>query len=204
MNTRQPRPAKHLRPEELERLALPDGRKLPARSSAHAAECDRCRGAVAELQSLHAQLQTLTPLHPMIGFSDRVMRRVRLPVPWRVRVLAAVRTHRVATAAAVAGAAAAVGVGLTWIARYPELTPVTVAAFLVEKSTALLWGGVMAAGRFLYGTGALQAAQGIAEQLTPLTGFVAVATVLFVGLAALRIMLSLMNVTTVSPPATGR
>ncbi|MCL7971631.1 MAG: hypothetical protein M8866_05965 [marine benthic group bacterium] len=204
MNMRPRRPEKHLRPEELERLALPDGRKLPARSSAHAAECDRCRGAVAELQSLHAQLQTLTPLHPMIGFSDRVMRRVRLPVPWRVRVLQAVRKHQVGTAAAVAGAMATVGVGLMWIARYPELTPVTVAAFLVEKSSSLLWGGVMQVGRFVYGTGLVQAAQDIAGQLTPLTGFVAVATVLFVGLAALRIMVSLLNVTTVSPPATGR
>ena len=194
MNAKDPKRAKHLRPEELERLALPGDRKLPARSSAHAAECDRCRREVVELQSLHALLVALAPLQPMVGFSDRVMQRVRLPIPWRVRVLEAVRKHQVATAAALAGAAAAVGVGLTWIARYPELTPMTIAAFLAQRSTALLWGGVMEVGRLVYGTGILQTAQGIAGQLTPLTAFVAVATVTVIGLASLRILLSLMDI----------
>jgi anti-sigma factor RsiW len=194
MNAKDPKRAKHLRPEELERLALPDDRKLPARSSAHAAECDRCQREVAELQSLHALLQALAPLQPVVGFSDRVMQRVRLPAPWRIRVLEAVRKHQVAAAAALAGAAATVGVGLTWIARYPELTPMTIAAFLAQRSTALLWGGVMEVGRFVYATGILQTAQGIAGQLTPLTAFVAVATVTVIGLASLRILLSLMDI----------
>ena len=194
MNAKDPKRAKHLRPEELERLALPDDRKLPARSSAHAAECDRCQREVAELQSLHALLQALAPLQPVVGFSDRVMQRVRLPAPWRIRVLEAVRKHQVAAAAALAGAAATVGVGLTWIARYPELTPMTIAAFLAQRSTALLWGGVMEVGRFVYATGILQTAQGIAGQLTLLTAFVAVATVTVIGLASLRILLSLMDI----------
>jgi hypothetical protein len=195
MNVMNYKRAKHLRPEELERLALPGDRRLPARSSAHAAECDRCRREVAQLQSLHALLLALAPLQPMVGLSDRVMQRVRLPVPWRIRVLQAVRRHQVATAAALTGAAAAVGVGLTWIARYPELTPMTIAAFLVERSTALLWSGVMEVGRLVYGMGILQTAQGAAGQFTPVTAFVAVATVTVVGLASLRILLSLMDVT---------
>ncbi len=204
MNMKQPEPAKHPRPEELERLALPGGRKLPRRTSAHVAECDRCEAAVAELRSLHATLQALPPLHPPAGFSDRVMKRVRLPEPWRVRALEAVRRHRLAAAAALAGAVAAVGVGVTWLARYPELTPVTVVAFLAERSTSLLWGGVMQVGRFVYGTGIVETVQGFAGQLTPTSGFVAVATVLLVGLGALRIMLTLMNVTTAARPASGR
>jgi len=201
MNTKNQERAKHLQVEELETLAIPGDRRLPARSSAHAAECDRCRRNIEELQALHALLQALAPLQPVIGFSDRVMQRVRLPLPWRVRVLEAVRRHRVAAAAAFAGAAAAVGVGLTWIARYPELTPLTVAAFLVERSTALLWDAVMDVGRLAYGAGILEMAQGIAGQLTLLTAFVAVATVTVVGLAALRIMLSLINATPSSQPA---
>jgi len=195
--------AKHLQLEELEALGIPGDRKLPARSSAHVAECERCRGAVDELQKLHALLQALAPLQPVVGFSDRVMRRVRLPLPWRLRVLEAVRRHQIAATAAVAGAAAAVGVGLTWIARYPDLTPVTIAAFLVERSTAAMWGGVMEAGRIVYGMGILQTAQGVAGQLTLFTAFVAVATVVFVGFGALRIMLSLMDATPASRPANG-
>jgi len=184
----------HLQAEELEALAMPGDHKLPARSSAHAADCDRCQRDVEELQTLHALLQALTPLQPVVGFSDRVMQRVRLPLPWRVRVLQAVRRHQVATAAAFAGAAAAVGVGLTWIARYPELTPMTIAAFLVQRSTALMWSGVMEVGRFVYGSGVLETAQGVAGQLTPVSAFVAVATVTLIGLASFRILLSLMEI----------
>ena len=184
----------HLQAEELETLAIPGDHKLPARSSAHAAECDRCQRDVEELQTLHALLQALTSLQPVVGFSDRVMQRVRLPLPWRVRVLQTVRRHQVATAAVFAGAAAAVGVGLTWIARYPELTPMTIAAFLVQRSSALLWSGVMEVGRLVYGSGLVETAGGIAGQLTPVSAFVAVATVTLIGLASFRILLSLMEI----------
>lgn len=194
MNAKNHDQAKHLQAEELETLAFPGDHRLPARSSAHAAECDRCRRDVEELQTLHALLQALTPLQPVVGFSDRVMQRVRLPLAWRVRVLQAVRRHQVATAAGFAGAAAAVGVGLTWIARYPELTPMTIAAFLVQRSMAHLWSGVMEVGRLVYGMGIVQTAQGIAGQLTPVSAFVAVATVTLIGLASLRILLSLMEI----------
>ena len=194
MNTNSQARKRHLQAEELESLAIPGDQRLPARSSAHVAECDRCRRDVEELQTLHALLQALAPLQPVVGFSDRVMQRVRLPLPWRVRVLQAVRRHQVATAAAFTGAAAAVGVGLTWIARYPDLTPMTIAAFLVQGSTALLWSGVIEVGRFVYGTGILQTAQGIAGQLTPVSAFVAVATVTLIGVASLRILLSLLEI----------
>jgi hypothetical protein len=192
----------HLRQEELDTIALGGGSQLPARSSAHAADCERCRREAEELRRLHVALLALAPLQPMAGFADRVMRRVSLPLPWRVRVLEAVRAHWVATAAVFAGLAAAVGVGATWTARYPELTPVTVAAFLVERSTSLLWGAVMEIGRLVYGTGVVSTAQGLAEQVTLLTAFLAVATVTVVGLGALRIMLTLMNTSPGSRPAT--
>jgi hypothetical protein len=194
MNQNNQARERHLQAEELETLAFPGDHRLPARSSAHAAECDRCRRDIEELQTLHALLQALTPLQPVVGFSDRVMQRVRLPLPWRVRVLEAVRKHQVAAAAALVGAAATVGVGLTWIARYPELTPMTIAAFLVQGSTALVWSGVIEVGRFVYGTGILQTAQGIAGQLTPVSAFVAVATVTLIGVASLRILLSLLEI----------
>ena len=59
MNTNNQVRTGHLQAEELETLAIPGDHKLPARSSAHAAECDRCRRDVEELQTLHALLQAL-------------------------------------------------------------------------------------------------------------------------------------------------
>ncbi len=192
----------HLRQEELEGLALEAGRALPERSSAHAAECVRCAREVQDLKRLHSALLALSPLLPGSGFTDRVMRRVRLPVPWRIRVVAAAREHWVATAAAFAALIGMVGVGVSLAARYPELTPVTVAAFIIERSTALVWGGVMSVGRLVYGSGILTAAQGVAEQMTLTSALLAAATLTLVGLGALRIMLTLMNATPGGRPAT--
>ena len=194
MNANDQARARHLQAEELDSLAIPGDQALPARSSAHAAECVRCQRDIEELQTLHALLQALAPLQPAVGFTDRVMRSVRLPLPWRVRVLQALRRHQVATVASFAGVAAAVGVGLTWIARYPEVTPMTIAAFLVQRSMALLWSGVMEVGRFVYGSGVLEMAQGVVGQVTPVSAFVAVATVTLIGLASFRILLSLMEI----------
>lgn len=193
MNAKSRHDRKHLRAEELESLAFPGHRRLPARVSAHAAACGRCRRELEELRALHETLRTLAVLRPAVGLSDRVMRRVTLPRPWRERALTAVRRHRLATAGAIAGMAAVVAGGLTWIARYPELTPVTVTAFLVQRFTAALWSGVMQAGRLVYGSGTLEAARDVVGQLTLGTTFLAVATVTVVGLGALRIFLSLMT-----------
>lgn len=194
----------HLRQEEVDAIALEGGRALPARSSAHAAECERCRGEVRELGRLHSALLTLGALQPPAGLADKVMLRVTLPVPWSKRVAATLREHRIATAAAFAGLMGAVGLGLATNARYPELTPVTVAAFLLERTAAVAWSAVMYVGQLVYRTGLLAAAQSAAEQVTLATAFFAVATVTLVGLGALRIMLSLMDATTGTSPVTRR
>lgn len=193
MNAKNREIRKHLRSEDLESLALARGRSLPERISAHAAECPRCRREVEELHALHERLRALAPLQPAIGFSDRVMRRVHLPLPWRARAVQAVHRHRLAAVAAVAGLGATIAAGLAWVARYPELTPVTVAAFLVQRLTAAAWSGVMQVGRLLYGSGIPEMAREAFGQVTPGTAFVAVATVTVVGLGALRIFLSLMT-----------
>jgi len=194
---------KHLRLEEIEAVALEGGQGLPRRSSAHAAECERCREEAGELARLHAALTALASLQPGVGLADRVMRSVTLPRPWRERAVASLREHWAATAAVIAGLAGALGLGLTAASRYPELTPITVGAFLIERASALAWSGVMEIGQLVYRTGMLAAAQSAAEQLTVATAFVAVATVTLVGLGALRIMLSLMDISTGAHRATG-
>lgn len=198
-NTRRDRD--HLGPEEVEALALEAGRSLPGGSSAHATRCRRCRRDVEELQRLHAALLALSPLVPASGLADRVMRRVRLPVPWRVRAGAAVARHRVAAVAALGGLAGLVGVAIAWMSRYPEINPVTVTAFIVERSTALLWGAVMGLGRLVYGSGVLSSVQRVVEQMTLGTAFLAALTVTVVGLGALRILLNLMKTAPGARPA---
>jgi hypothetical protein len=204
MNKRTLAQRKHLRIEEMDTLALKGGRRLRERDLAHLAACERCRSDVEELRVLHAALAALAPLQPLAGFADRVMQRVQLPIAWRVRALEAARAHWIATAGAVAGFVAVVVAGGTLLSRYPELTPVTVAGFLLQRGTELAWGVMMDAGRFLYGTGLVSLAQGLAEQMAPVTAFAALATVLVVGLGALRVMLSLMNTPSESRATMGR
>ena len=52
----------------------------------------------------------------------------------------------------------------------------------------------MEVGRFVYGSGVLETAQGVAGQVTPVSAFVAMATVTLIGLASFRILLSLMEI----------
>lgn len=194
---------KHLRLEEIDTVALEGGRGLPRRSSAHAAECERCREEARDLRRLHTALTALASLQPGVGLPDRVMRSVTLPRPWRERAAASLREHWAATAAVIAGLAGALGLGLTAASRYPELTPITVAAFLGERAGALAWSVVMEIGQLVYRTGMLAVAQSAAEQLTVATAFVAVATVTLVGLGALRVMLSLMDISAGARRTTG-
>jgi len=191
----------HLRPEEIDAIALEGDRALPARSSAHVAACERCRGEVGELKRLHAALASLDFPRPRAGLADRVMQRVSLPLPWRRRTLLKVRQHRVATAAAFAGVLSGVALGLQAMSRYPELTPPAIATFLVERLGAIAWSAVMYVGQLVVRTGLLAVLQGATAQLTPITGFVAVATVTLVGLGALRVLLSLMNAPVGARPA---
>lgn len=179
--------------DALEELAAGRGRALPSDTVAHVDECARCSRRIEELREVHAALATLAPLSPAVGFADAVMRRVRLPLSWRARVLQAVRTHRAAGLAAFASVAVAVAGGGLVYARYPDLTPGALLAFVLDRSAALVWSGIMAAGRLVYDSGLSAAAQGLMEQLTLPSALLALATVSLVGLGALRILLRLLH-----------
>lgn len=194
----------HMRMEEMEALALEGGRRLRARQRAHLVSCERCREAVEELRVLQAAFVALPAARPPDDLIERVMRRVRLPATRRASAWETVRGHWAAATAAVAGLVAVVGTGAAILFRYPELTPVTVAGFLLRRGTELMWGAVVDASRLLVDAGIVSLAQAVAEQVTPVTAFAAVATVVVVGLGALRIMLNLMNISPVWRIAPGR
>ncbi|HKK08583.1 MAG TPA: hypothetical protein VKA44_06840, partial [Gemmatimonadota bacterium] len=114
---------RHLTREERE-LFLPDAPegKPPAEARRHVEGCERCRREVEALRSLHAALASLPRLDPRPGFADAVMARVRLPVPWYVRVWDVVTEHWLSLSLAAGLLGATVGTGLWWLTSQPELT----------------------------------------------------------------------------------
>jgi hypothetical protein len=187
------RPDKHIGKELLERIAIGRGDQLPSGASEHLDTCHRCRREASELRELHAALIALAPLRPAAGFAGRVMSRVCLPIPRRVRVARAMRAHWLATSGVVAGTTAAFAAGLALTARYPEVTPWALATFLLDRSLGLVWTGVMAIGRLVYESGLLVILEEIMEQLTVSSALLTMATLTLVGMGALRIMLRLMD-----------
>lgn len=128
---------------------------------AHLAACARCRAELEAWRLVFAELAELPRLAPSAGFAERVMARVVVPLPLRVRVLARLRrwldtlfplpatprTWATAAAAAAVPLTAVTGLGY-WVLSYPRVTPGTLAAYLVwrvrDAAVALL--GRMSAG----------------------------------------------------------
>jgi hypothetical protein len=193
MKKERSRAGDHLKTEQLEVLALERGRQLPSGAVAHLQECASCGRELGELRRLHSALALLAALGPAAGFTDRVMARVRLPLPLRVRILEVVRAHRLAAAAALAGVIGATAGSLVMQAQYPDLTPMALAVFLLNRSMALMWSGVMAVGRLLYDSGLAAGVEGLIQQLTIGGALLLLATLSLVGLGALRILMRLMD-----------
>lgn len=183
----------HLDAEHLDSIAVRRARRLPSGTVAHLESCQSCRVELEALRRLHRVLASLEPLSPGIGFTDRVLTRVRLPLPMRFRVLDAIRAHRLAVAATLGGAAVAIAGGLLLGASYPELTPAALATFLLDRSLALLWSGVLLAGRIAYDAGLVTGVEGLLGQLSMGGALLLLATMSLVGLGTTRIMARLLN-----------
>lgn len=186
-------PEGHLDSEHLENLAARRARALPSGTVAHLEACPRCRGELEQLRRLHVAMAALAPLGPEAGFADRVLARVRLPLPLRARVLQTVRAHRLTTAAALGGAIGAIAGGVFLGAQYPGLTPMALTAFLVDRSLAVLWSGVLAVGRLAYEAGLVAGVEALLQQLTVGGALLLLATMSLVGMGTTRIMLRLLS-----------
>lgn len=51
----------------------------------HVDQCSECRAEVEDWQAVFTALSALPRFAPRAGFADRIMARVRIPVPWHAR-----------------------------------------------------------------------------------------------------------------------
>lgn len=137
----------HPTPDRLEAYveeALPDAERAVLESHLH--ECGRCRAEVEEWRALFTALEGLPAFAPASGFADRVMRQVRLPIPWWARVLAFAERlvprstfGWVLVATAVSVPPLVAGGAVAWVLSRPALSPQALWVFLSQET--LRWAG---------------------------------------------------------------
>lgn len=186
----------HLTPDEIEAAAEPTAAEFAALAADrrdHAASCEACGREVAELVRLVGALERLPAAEPSEGFADRVMARVRLPVPWHRRAALAVRERRPVGFGAAAALVSLVAGAVVWATRFPDLRPLGVGAWLASHATELFWQGMIAAGRVAYGFGLSDLAGAVTSDLTLTSAFAALATIALVGVGSLSVLLRLLR-----------
>lgn len=186
----------HLTPDEVEAAAEPSAAAyaaLAAERRDHAATCVACGREVAELVRLATALRRLPAVEPSEGFADRVMTRVRLPVPWHRRAAIAVRERRPAGFGAAAALVSLVAGAVMWATRFPDLRPLAVVGWLGSQANELFWQGTIAAGRVAYGFGLSDLVGAVSADLTLTSVFAAVATIALVGVGSLSVLVRLLR-----------
>lgn len=185
------RAGRHLRMEELERLALGEG-SLPGPRRGHLDGCARCRKELASISALHDALSSLPYRAPSAGFADAVMRRVELPAPWYVRLFARNWTR---WAGFSAGTLAVAAIGFwTWLFAGSGIAMRPVVSVVVEWIRAAFWELVVDAGRILYDTGIAPGAAEAISSLTPATAAALLAILALLGSLASATVVKLMEI----------
>jgi hypothetical protein len=186
----------HLTPDEVEAAAEPSGPTFAALATdrrAHAVSCEACGREVADMVRLTSALARLPAVAPPPGFADRVMARVRLPVPWHRRAAIAVRQRRAAGVGAAAALVTLVAGAVVWATRFPALRPFAVVAWIGGQANELFWQGTIAVGRVAYGFGLGELAGAVQADLTLTSAFAALSTIVLVGVGSLSVMLRLLR-----------
>lgn len=187
------RPTGHLTADEIERFASDTTAEGPKRRAEHLRTCGACRREVDFLRALDRQLVALAHAVPSPGFGNAVMARVRVPVPWPKRAVAALRQRWAGLAAASASVALAVGAMSYWLFGVQQLTPLGLAGFVLDSARMLALRGLIAAGQLSYNLGLTQVAETLmAAGWAP--ALAALAVLGTAGLASMMIMLRLMQV----------
>ena len=104
----------------------------------HVAQCSECQAEVEDWRAVFAALSALPVLAPRAGFAERVMARVRIPIPWHVRAGAMVARAMPSTTRGWALATAALSVPVIFIGGF--------LAWLLSKSY------ITAQGLWIYAT----------------------------------------------------
>lgn len=193
----------HLSQEQLEAFVprlRAEGGAPPPDHRRHLETCDRCRDALHRLEALDEALADLPDLRPSPGFTEAVMARVELPVPWYRRLWSALLDRWVVLALLLAGAGATAGGLAWWVATRPGLTPGGLTSFVLERASALFWSLVVAAGRLLWTSGLADSLRTLAGTVEPLEGLAAMAVLSACAATAGVVMARLMDA---SPPRLG-
>lgn len=180
----------HLGQEELELFVprLREGRSGPEpEHREHLESCGRCRRELRSLRSLDGALAGLPRLEPSPGFTDAVMQRVRLPVPWYGRLWARVVRHWLAISFVLSGAVSG-GLVAWWVTTRPELTFGGLADFTLERVSALFWSLVVAGGRLAWRTGIPDALAELARSVDPVAALMGMAVLALCSLTAGAVM----------------
>lgn len=193
----------HLTQEQLEafvpRLRAEDVEPPPG-DRRHLEACGRCRRELHALEELDEALAGLPELEPSPGFTEAVMARVELPLPWYRRAWTALLDRWLVLAVVLAGAGASGGGIAWWIAGRPELTPGGLVAFALERVSALFWTVVVAAGRLLWTSGLVESLRALVGAVEPVEGLAAMAVLSACAAVAGAVMARLMDA---SPPRLG-
>ncbi|MFQ5530871.1 MAG: hypothetical protein ACE5FP_11065 [Gemmatimonadota bacterium] len=182
----------HLTADELE-LAAANPAALADEHRRHVGACRRCAAGVVDAREVSIALRSLPIVSPRPGFTERVMARVRLPLPWHRRAVVAARERKglnvaASTALAALGAGAAV-----WALQFPDLRPAALAAWIVGQAGDLLWQTTIGLGRIAYALGLTDLLNDIGADLTLGSAVAGLATIALVSIGSLSVMVRLVR-----------
>jgi len=183
---------KHLTADELE-LASARPAELADEHWIHVGSCQRCAAGIADVREVSAVLRDLPAVSPRPGFTERVMARVRLPLPWHRRALVVARERKGMSAAAAAVCAALGAGGAMWAIRFPELRPLALASWVAGQAGDLLWQATIGLGRMAYVLGLADVATAIGADLTLGSAVAGLATIALVSIGSLSVMIRLVR-----------
>lgn len=188
---------RHLTQEEFE-LFLPRLRERsgaaapPEGHRAHLRACDRCREELERLRTVDRMLADLPALEPSDNFTEAVMDRVRLPLPWYRRLWSAVTERWLLSVLAVLGAGATGGFG-AWILARPGVSLDGLSSLVLERLSSLFWTAVVSLGRLVWESGLPATLRSLAGSFEPVEAAGGMAALALASLAAGYLMTRLMT-----------
>ena len=182
----------HLAAEALERAAGNPGAISEAQRR-HIETCAQCATGVEDVRHASVVLRNLPVMQPRPGFTDRVMARVRLPLPWHRRAAVAMRERKTATLGLAGGLATVCAGAAVWVIRFPDLRPLALASWMAGQASDLFWQGTMELGRVAYALGLTDLAAQIGADLSITSALAGLATIALVSMGSFSVMVRLLR-----------